>query len=261
MSSTDLWKIGSVSLLDVDIINSRFGHDFLPYPFMLTQPSRFSWHDEYDQYEEYERSIPERYNNGDLAIFQPFAVAYGAADIRVECHVQYIPSDTSSVRVLALRSDQLGFLAQQRPDEDVIDIYELSPYLLGPAVADSVTLEKPGRQPAIVIPEYVRSSNNAGTSTDLTIRHTPEDVPDAIKVPRAEVTAFGTVQTHWRPTRRWGIDRSKEFAVWVRIKDDGEYLYKPDFSEATPVTQPILAERIDQLISEDVKALRQFRSG
>jgi hypothetical protein len=260
MNSTDLRKIGSVSLLDVDIINSRFGHDFLPYPFMFTQPSRFSWHDEPAEYDKYERSVPERFNSGDLAIFQPFALAYVNADIRVECHVQYMPADTPSVRVLAVRRDQLGFLTQQRPDEDVIDVYTLSPYLLGPAVADAVALEKPGRRAGIVIPEYVRVSNNAGASADRTIRRTTAGATNAIKVPYAEVTAFGTVQTHWRPTRRWGIDPSKKFAVWVRIKDDGEYLYKPDASEATPVTQPILAERIDQLISEDVKALRQFRS-
>jgi hypothetical protein len=47
----------------------------------------------------------------------------------------------------------------------------------------------------------------------------------------------------------------------VRIKDDGEYLYQPDFGEAKPMSRPMLAERIDRLISEDVKALRQFRNG
>ena len=261
MSTADRRKVGSVSLLDVDIINSLYGHDFLPYPFMFTQPPRFSWHDERAEYEMYERSVPERFNNGDLAIYQQCAAAYVNADIRVECHVQYIPADTPSVRVVALRCDQLGFLAQQRPDEDVIDIYELSPYLLGPAVADSVALEKPGHRSRIVIPEYVRGPNNAGAAEDLTVRDMTEEVPDAIVVPRSDVTAFGTVQTHWRPTRSWGLDPSKKFAVWVRIKDDGEYLYKPDFSEATPVTRPTLAERIDRLISEDIKALRQFRSG
>jgi hypothetical protein len=261
MNTTDLRELGSISLLDVDIINTHYGRDFLPFPFMFTQPLRFSWHGERVEYEKYERSVPERFDNGDLAIFQPFAGAYVKADIRVECHVQYIPADTPSVRVVAVRLDQMGFLAKQRPDEDVIDIYELSPYLLGPAVADAVGLEMPGRRSGIVIPEYVRVSNDAAVSADLTVQHTAEDLPEAIKVPRAEVTAFGTVQTHWRPTRRWGIDRSKKFTVWVRIKDDGEYLYKPDFSKATPVTRPILAERIDRLISEDVKALRQFRSG
>jgi hypothetical protein len=49
--------------------------------------------------------------------------------------------------------------------------------------------------------------------------------------------------------------------VWVGIKDDRDYLYAADFGEAKPMSRPMLAERIDRLISEDVKALRQFRSG
>jgi hypothetical protein len=257
MSTADLRTVGSISLLDLDIINRSYGRDFLPFPFMFTQPPRFSRHDEYI---EYARSVPERFNNGDLAIFQQCAGAYAGADIRVECHVQYIPADTPSVRVVATRFDQMGFLAKQRPDEDVIDIYELSPYLLGPAVADSVPSEKPGYRSEIVIPEYVRVSNNVTPSEDLTIRNTIEGAPNTIEVSSTEVTAFGRVQTHWRPTRRWGIDPGKKFATWVRIKDDGEYLYKPDFSAATPMTRPILTERIDRLISEDVKALREFRN-
>jgi hypothetical protein len=256
MSTGDLRKIGSISLLDLDIINRQYGRDFLPFPFMFTRPSEIS---EYTEYAEYARSVPDRFNNGDLAIFQQCAWAYISADIRVECHVQGIPADTPSIRVVAFRLEQMGFLAKQRSD-DVIDIYELSPYLLGPAVAESAALEKPGRRLGIVVPEYVRTPDNPGASEDLTIQHAIEGTPNTVNVPRAEVTAYGTVQSHWRPTRRWGVDEGKQYAVWVRIKDDGEYLYKPDFSAATPVTKPILAERIDRSISEDIKALRQFRS-
>jgi hypothetical protein len=257
MSTADLREVGNISLLDLDIISKFYGRDFLPYPFMFTQPSRFAWRDEYA---EYARSVPDRYNNGDMRMFQACVRSYANADIRVECHVQYIPADTPSVRVVAYRLDQVGFLAKQRPDDDVIDVYELSPYLLGPAVAESVALKKPGRRSAIVIPEYARTPDNAGASDDVSIQHTIEGTRDAAEVARAEVTAFATVQTHWRPTRTWGLDRGKKFAVWVRIEDDGEYLYKPDFSEATPVTAPRLAKRIDRLVSEDVKALRQFRN-
>jgi hypothetical protein len=258
MSTADLRKIGSIGLLDLDIISRLYGRDFLPFPFMFTQPSRFSWQDDYD---EYARSVPDRFNNGDLRMFQECAGSYAYADIRVECHVQYIPADTPSVRVVAHRFDQLGFLAKQRPDEDVIDVYELSPFQLGPAIADSVALEKPGRRSGIVIPEWAPVTSNAVACEDFTSRHTIEGAPSATEVPRAEVTAFGTVQTHWRPTRCWGIDPGKNAAVWVRIKNDGDYLYAIDLSEAKPMSRPMLAERIDRLISEDVKALRQFRSG
>jgi hypothetical protein len=269
MSTADLREVGSIGLLDLEIISKLSGRDFLPYPFMFTQPPKFKL---YDEYFKYAKSVPDRYNNGDLRIFQKCAGSYADADIRVECHVQYIPADTPNVRVVAYRLDQAGFLAKQRPDEDVIDFYELSPYLLGPAVADSATLKKPGRRSGIVIPEYRqlprlfpehawKTPNNAQASDDVSIHDATDGEPSGIEVPRAKVTAFGTVQSHWHPTRSWGIDRGKDFAVWIRIKDDGDYLYQPDFSEAKPMSRPMLAERIDRLISEDVKALRQFRNG
>lgn len=258
MSAADLRTVGSITLLDLDIISKFYGRDFLPFPFMFTQPSRFAWHDEYD---EYARSVPDRFNNGDLATFRDCAEAYAYADIRVECHVQSTPPDAPGVRVVAYRLDQRGFLAKQRPDEDVIDVNELSPYLLGPAVADSVALQKPGRRSGIVVPEYAWASSDAGACEDVSIHHTVGSEPRAATVPRAEVTAFGTVQSHWRPARCWGVDYGKNFAAWVQIKNDGDYLYTPDFAEAKPMTSSVLAERIDRLISEDIKALRQFREG
>jgi hypothetical protein len=258
MTTANLRKIGSIDLLDLDIVSRFYGRDSLPYPLMFTQPPRFSWHDDYV---EYARSVPDRFNHGDLAVFQECAASYVNADIRVECHVQYAPADTPSVRVVAARCDQAGFLAKQRPDEDVIEVYELSAYQLGPAVADSVALEKPGRRSGIVIPEWAPVSENTDATDDFTLDHSIEGAPSATAVPLAEVTAYGTVQTHWRPTRHWGVDPGKNAAVWVRIKDDGDYLYQPDYSEANPMSRPVLAERIDRLISEDVKALRQFRNG
>jgi len=266
--STDLHKVGSIDLLDLDIISKAAGRDFLPHPFMFTQPSKFNLHREYVAHA---RLVLDRYTNGDLQVIQECAASYADADIRVESSVQYIPADTPNVRVLSYRLDQKGFLAKQRPDEDVIDFYELSPYLLGSAVAESAALKKPGRRSAIIIPEYRQlprlfpegafTSDNAGASEDFSIHHEINDEPSGTHVPRTEVTVFGTVQSHWRLARSWGVDRGKDFAVWVRIKDDGDYVYKADFSAATPVTVPVLGERIDRLISDDVKAIRQFRNG
>ena len=257
MSTAVHRQVGSISLLDLDIISRFYGRDFLPYPFMFTQPSRFAWRDAYD---EYARSVPDRFHNGDLRIFQECVRSYANADIRVECHVQYVPADTSSVRVVAARRDQTGFLAKQRPDEDAIDVYELSPYRLGTAVAESVALDKPGSRSAIVIPEYAPVTNTAGACEEFTIHQPINGAPGITEVACAQVTAFGTAQTHWRPARSWGMDPGKNAAVWVRIKDDGDYLYQPDYSEAKPMSRPMLTKRIDWLISEDVKALRQFRN-
>jgi hypothetical protein len=47
--------------------------------------------------------------------------------------------------------------------------------------------------------------------------------------------------------------------VWVRIYDDGEYIYVPDHSHARPMTKSLLHEQIDRLIADDVAILREFR--
>jgi hypothetical protein len=252
----DLHEIGSIDVIDLDILSKSYGRDFLPYPFRLTRPSRFSTHHDYV---EYARSLPERLNDGDLRTFRRCATSYAHADVRVECHVQYIPADTPSIRVVAHRAGELGYLAMQRPDEDIIDVYELSPYDLGHAVAQAVDLAKSGDKGEIVIPEYWPHNDNAAAAEDFTVLESA-DISTATEVPRADVAAFATVQSHWRPTRRWGFDRRKNAAVWVRIKDDGEYLFAADFREARPMSRPMLAERIDKLIAADIKALRDFRN-
>ena len=173
------------------------------------------------------------------------------------------PPSTPSIRVIAHRAGELGYLAKQRPDEDVVDIYEVSPYDLGRAVAESAGLTKPGCRSQIVIPEYLQRrspSDNVDAAEDFTVLESA-DTSTPTEVPRADVTAYGTVQSHWRPTRRWGRDRRKNAAVWVRIKDDGEYLFVTDFRQAGPLTKPMLAERVDKLIAADIKALRDFRDG
>jgi hypothetical protein len=257
VSGVDLRQVGSIDLTDLDIISTFYGRDFLPYPFMLTRPSRFSTQREFD---EYARSVPDRFNNGDLRVFGRCWESYAHADIRVECHVQYIPADTASIRAVAYRVGDLGYLAKQRAEEDVIDVYELSPYDLGPAIADSVVLTKPGSRSEIVIPEYAPPSDNAYAAEDFSVRSTiPTTTTTEIR--RAKVTAFARVQSHWQPTRCWGFDSGKNAVMWVRIKDDGEYIYETDFSLARPMDRRTLAERTDRLIAEDVKALRDFRNG
>jgi hypothetical protein len=260
VSEVDLRLVGSIDLIDLDILSTFHGRDFLPYPFMLTRPSRFSTQLEFD---DYARLVPDRFRNGDLRIFQRSCASYLYFDIRVECHVQYIPPHTASVRAVACRVGDAGFLAKQRAEEDVIDVYELSPYDLGPAIADTVVLTTPGRRSEIVIPEYVEKyaprSQSAYAAEGLTVRSMAA-ATTATEVRRADVTAFARVQSHWRPTRRWGFDRGKEAVIWVRIKDDGEYIYSSDFTSARPMDRRTLADRTDRLIAEDVKSLRDFRS-
>jgi hypothetical protein len=249
--------VGTLDLRDLNVISQFYGRDFLPFPFMFTQPSRFATRAEAVAYE---RTVPDRFLHGDLNVFLECVAAYDAADIRVESHVQYIPDDTPNVRVVACRTGQLGFFAEQRPEADLIDIYTVSPYDLGAAVSDAVGLTQPGRHPEIVIPEYVPRGQVEFDTDEFVVRHRLVSRTE-VAIPATEVTAYATVQTHWRPTRAWGVDRGKRALVWVRIDDDGEYLYVPDRSHARPMTASMLCEEVDRLIAEDVAVLREFRNG
>lgn len=130
-----------MALHDLDAIARFFGREFLPYPFMFTRRTDFATRDEAQAHA---NTVPDRYNHGDLNVFMDSVAAYHEADIRVECQVQYIPADTPNLRVIAYRSDELGFFATQRPDADVIDVYTVSPYDLSAAVCEAIPFTQPG---------------------------------------------------------------------------------------------------------------------
>jgi hypothetical protein len=245
-----------LDLLDLNAICQFYGRDFMPYPFMFTAPSRFA---SADAFSAYTNSVPDRFMHGDLNIFNEWVTAYYAADIRVECRVQYIPADTPSMRVIACRAGQLGFLAAQRPEADQVDIYTLSPYDLGAAISDATQLTKPGKHLEIVVPEYVSRSRAEFDTGDFAIHHKLQSRSE-VTIPASEVTAYATVQSHWRPVRDWGFYHGKRALVWVRVNDDGEYLYVPDYPHARPLTKSLLHKQIDLLIAEDVAILREFHS-
>jgi hypothetical protein len=248
--------VGSLDLLDLKVIGEFYGRDFMPYPFRFTQPPRFATKDEADAYA---NTVPDRFRHGDLRAFEVCVAGYRAADIRVECHVQYIPASTPCVRVVAYRAGELGFFATQRPDADVVDVYSVSPYDLGAAVAEALPLTGPGQHQAMVIPEYVPRGRAEFDTGPYVIRHTMTSRPEVV-VSSSAVSVYAAVQSHWRPSREWGLDRSKQALVWVRIVEDGEYVYTPDYSHARPLSKPILHERIDQLVAEDVEELREYRA-
>jgi hypothetical protein len=248
-------RVGSIDVLDLDVISEHYGRDFLPYPFMVTRTGHFA---SPVAFEMHAREVLDRFHNGDLQVIQNWAGAYVHADIRIEAHVQYIPAETPSVRVVAHRIGEKGYFARQLPDRDVVEIFSLSPYDLGAAVAEAMACERPGKLPAIVVPEYAAPQRLASEDDSVSVRarNTNHDVP---RISRSEVAAFATVQTHWRPTRKWGLDSGKSFVLWVRIKGDGDYVYNADFTAAQPMTSAQLTDRVNRLITEDVSLLRRFR--
>ncbi|WP_396912360.1 hypothetical protein [Mycolicibacterium sp.] len=55
------------------------------------------------------------------------------------------------------------------------------------------------------------------------------------------------------------LELAGDVLVWVRIKDDGDYIYSSDYSVAVPVTAQALRDRIDHAIATDVSVLRRRR--
>ncbi|OBA78579.1 hypothetical protein A9W99_23170 [Mycobacterium sp. 1164966.3] len=249
-----LSRVGNIELLDLKIISEYYGRAFMPYPFMQMRTDPFA---NYDEYDAYARSVPDRYNHGDLRVFKKWFSSYLDADLRVECSMQYADSNSAGLRMVAHRLDQSGFLAIQKPD-DVVEVLTLSPYDLGAAIAGTVELSGPGKHPAIVIPEYRQRHSAQPTDELVSVRKSPA-APAEVSVRSADVTVLARVQSDWQPARDWGFNRSKNAVVWVRLNDDGEYLYVPDFSCAKPMAARELSDRIDQLIAEDVQVLRELR--
>jgi hypothetical protein len=253
---TALREVGSLDLQDLAAINEACGRDLVPYPLMFTGGSRFASEDERRAYN---RGVPDWLEHGDLRVFAHAMEAYSAPDLRVECHVQHIPADVPSVRVLIYRLGDLGFLFTQRPDADVVEVFSLSAYDLGAAISEEVPLSGPGRHARIVVPEFSRAPASDFDSGDFDVRHIDESRAEVI-VPGHDLAVYATVQSHWRPARKWGVDYDKEAVVWMRVHDDGDYISARDHRYASPMTREVLRDRVDELISDDVLLLRQMRS-
>ncbi|QPI36534.1 hypothetical protein I2456_18895 [Mycobacterium kubicae] len=246
-------RIGQIDLVDVQAISDSLGRDFLPHPFVVSQPSRF---DSYQEYEDYLAAIHGRLAGGDLVNFDQWVTSYVHADIRVECVVSIVGAPRG--RLLAHRRGPLGFLAVQNSEDHVVDVYAVSPYDLGLAIAGSLALTNAGTTPRIVIPGLVRRPHGASAEEDLAVLRR-ESNAGPVSIPRSHVARYARIQSRWQPARDWGFDRTKKTVAYVCIKDDGDYIYAPGFDYLTPMTLSSLHNRLDEMIAEDVTRLRDSR--
>ncbi|WP_205874003.1 ESX secretion-associated protein EspG [Mycobacterium camsae] len=253
MKHVALNRVGSIDLVDLQAISDSTGRDFLPFPFAQLRPTRFA---SFQEYASHAAAAPERLRHGDLRDFHLWFTTYLNADIRVESVVSIVGAPRG--RILAHRCGQSGFIAAQRSEDHVIDIYAVPPFDLGPAITSALALTGPGRHPKIVIPEFVRTKSRGDDSREVSVRST-EASSDALSVPRSKVLRYTRIQSRWQPARDWGFDRSKDVLVYVAIGDDGDYIYSPKFVYLTPMTAGNLSERIDQLIADDIARLRAQR--
>jgi hypothetical protein len=260
VSGVVLHRVGEINLCDLEMIGRLQGQEGLPYPFGTTHPR--------EQHDERIPSVAERLEHGDLSAFREWAETYVAADIWVACRVHHSSADRHGRRILAYRAGEAGYLACQRSNSDIVDVSRLSALDLGAAIAGAVGLTEPGTQPSLVIPGYVgyfghRAATEYDDSDDevwpvLVAAHRPPQPVHSV-VADENVTAITTIQSRWQPPRHWGVDWTKNVIVYLQIDGDGDYVYRPDFSHAVPLTEHLLSERIDGLIAEDIAALRRER--
>ncbi|MBN3459623.1 hypothetical protein JNN96_36945 [Mycobacterium sp. DSM 3803] len=251
-----LKRVGALAMIDLEVMCDQRGMDSIPHPFAHLHPSPFS---NLDEYHSYSSTVPDRLNYGDLQELKLWFESYREADLRVECVVSIVGALRE--RILAHRLGDLGFVAIQRSEDRLVEVYSVSPFDLGAAIAGLVGLTKPGAHPKIVIPEFRKkqSAEHGNDDGTFTIRHEKAPSPTMLAIPREKVLRYGRVQSRWQPARQWGFDREKNIAVWLHIADDGDYLYSPNFTFLTPMKGLNLRERIDQLIAEDVAIIRQMR--
>lgn len=250
-----LKRLAQVEVVGVEAISDASGRDFMPHPFGHTQSSRFNG---WDGYERYTRELLDRVNHGDLSELKHWFSDYVTADLRVECVID--TNGEPSRRLMAHRCGDAGYLAIQQPDEDMVDVYSLAPNQLGAAIAGSANLIVPGKRAMITIPDIDGTSPPRRENTgQVSIHVQSANATGAVALSSTEITSFARVQSRWQPARDWGFDRQKKAVVWVRIDGDGEYVYSSGYKYLTPVTTRDLAQRIDQLISEDVAAIREAR--
>lgn len=264
MTHPGLTKIGSIALADVEVLSVYAGRSFLPFPFLLSDPEPYASDAEY---EAYSASVLDRFWYGDLNAFLPWVRTYHGADLHVECRVMYADPDAPPARVIAHRKDQAGFFARQAADQ-FIEVFAVSPYELGSAVASAAKLTRPGKHREIELPEVLvpriwrvrKESEPVEHDDDAVTFRAPAAQSRPPDVPLAELATTATVQSHWRPVRKWGFDHGKNAVVWATVRDGGDYVCAPGTRRAKPMTQADLGRRIDELIAEDVAALRAARA-
>ncbi|OHV04674.1 ESX secretion-associated protein EspG [Mycobacterium talmoniae] len=239
----------------MEAISESYGRDFIPHPFAHIRPSPFTG---LDGYTKYANDLLDRVNHGDLGELKKWFSSYVGADLRVECAIGAVSEPGG--RLVAHRCGEVGYLAIQQPDEDTVKIYAVPPQGLGAAIAGSVGLTKPGKHAKILIPELAPAAPRRDVTGPVSILAGREPVHDGVVVSQTQIARFGRVQSRWQPARNWGFDRQKKAVVWVRIDDDGDYIYAPGFTHLTPATARELMARVDQLIAEDVAAIREARS-
>lgn len=247
-SNRDLTRIGSMAPFDLIVLAKYVGMEDLPFPFLGCDQRSFGTIEECRGYEDV---VISSYLAEEERCINRWFASYLHADIWVECVTQLLP-------MLAHRQGQAGYFAVQRSDDFAIDVYSVSPYNLGSAIAAGTSLTKPGGKDRVVLPgmPIPALAEQSADSGGFSISHTV--APPTISVLTAPY-GESTVQSRHQPARERWWDFTRPRLNWVSVDGDGDYIVEPGGKYFMPMSRQALTRRIDELIASDVKAVRAAR--
>ncbi|MDG4665210.1 ESX secretion-associated protein EspG [Mycobacterium sp. 236(2023)] len=242
-----IWSelLGTVAVVDLESACEQYGRDVLPYPLGRSRPVGSVWLASRDV-----APIDERLADGDLRGIRAWVEALVRADVCVECRVHHVDADTPDLRLHTVSAGETAFVAMQGSDGDgvdVVDIYAVSPDLVGAVVAESVGLVGAGAHPRIAVTRPVSEPDGYG---DLDFLAAPTDV-SVPQVSVRDVVATGTVQARSQAARQWGTDPALPALQWAQVHADGDYLFDAgDTENAEPVDVETLTAYVNGMIAD-----------
>ncbi|MDA2889842.1 ESX secretion-associated protein EspG [Mycolicibacterium sp. BiH015] len=229
----------TIAVVDLEATCALYGLDSLPFPLGRSRPVGSMW-----LATRKVRPIDERLND-ELHAVRAWVETLVRPDVCVECRVRLSVEDTPDLRLHGLRSGEHAFVAVQGSDRgvDVVDIYTVSPEMMGPAIVESIGLVGAGAHPRIAVTASGEPSRDATPESDLDFLAPP---PPDVTVPRAsvrDVVSTGTMQVRSNP--------ALSILRWVQIRDDGDYVFDSgDAENAEPVDVETLTAYVNGMIAD-----------
>lgn len=230
---------GTVAVVDLEAACALYSFDSLPFPLGRSRPVGSVWLATRNV-----RPIDERLKD-ELHGVRAWVETLVRSDFCVECRVRLSAEDTPDLRMHGLRSGESALVAVQGSDRgvDVVDLYAVSPEMMGPAIVESVGLVGAGAHPHIKVATSGEPSPDASHESDLDFLASPPSDATVLRVGVRDVVATGMMQVRSGP--------ELSILQWVQIRDDGDYVFDSgDAENAEPVDVETLTAYLNGMIAD-----------
>lgn len=248
-------QVGQIGVADLATMAADLGLERLPYPLNATWPPGQS-----------PAPVARQpvLDADDKAAFSSWVERYMRADIWVTARVFHTAADAPAERIVCFRTADIGYLAVQHTD--TVEVRRLHAHDLAAAIGDELPLTSAGEYREAIVPRYVGYFAGLNPTAPAQYEEAEEPLwstrsalpprPRYQVIPDHDVTTVTVIQSHWKQPHNWGVDWGKNAVVTVAANNDGDYVYRPDYTYATPVDHSVLTMRINTLIAEDVSRIR-----